>query len=346
MRWTSNCEYVCRLSRETHSSVAVGQRIRSGFTLVELLVVIAIIAMLVTLLLPAVQAAREAARKSQCANNLKQLGLGMLNFESAVGGFPSGAVSRSPDDYSGKGPGSWYDDHGWYSQIGPFVEQQAWFDMIDFDVSFSHVRNDTARRVKMEMFACPSDLGLIENEWQSLTWARLRANYVVNFGNTNYGQIEKASVPFLGAPFTFKQTTSFQKIIDGTSKTMMMSECKVIPRMGSGWGGPLSDFSTSLGGQTFQGWLPPNSPVPDEIARLILNADVYLANKIPRPTPANHSYTQTIAARSHHPGGVNVVHCDGSVHFAENSIDLQVWRAMSSAKGESFDYVADQAQGQ
>ena len=311
---------------------------RNAFTLVELLVVIAIIAMLVTLLLPAVQAAREAARRIQCANNLKQLSLGMLNYESARQGFPSGAVSWTPQDYAGKGPGSWYDDHGWYSQLGAYIEEQAWYDLIDFEVSFSHASNRLARTTKIEMFACPSDIGLVENEWQSPTWSRIRANYVVNFGNTTYGQLQRAGIPFLGSPFVPLKETPTRRITDGMSKTLMMSEVKVVPNIGPGWGGPLSDFSTSLGGQTFQGWLPPNSPVPDEIARLVLSAEVYEANKIPRPITAGHSYAQVITARSHHGGGVNAARCDGSVQFATDDTDVHVWRALSSARGETADF--------
>ena len=314
---------------------------RQGFTLVELLVVIAIIAMLVTLLLPAVQSAREAARRIQCTNNLKQLGLGMLNYESAMQGFPTGAASWTVADYSGRGPGSWYDDHGWYSQIGGFIEQQAWHDSIDFEVSFSHANNQLARKTKMEMFACPSDMGLVENEWESPTWARIRANYVVNFGNTTYGQIPKGGVPFRGAPFVPVKKNPLKKIVDGMSQTLMMSEVKVVPPNGPGWGGPLSDFSTSLGGQTFQGWLPPNSPVPDEIARLVLPADIYSRNNIPRPITAGHSYSQVITARSHHAGGVNASRCDGSVMFAADDTDVHVWRALASARGEAADFTPD-----
>jgi hypothetical protein len=134
--------------------------------------------------------------------------------------------------------------------------------------------------------------------------------------------------------------TPLRRISDGSSKTLMMSEVKVVLPNGAGWGGPLSDFITALGGQTFQAWLPPNSPVPDEIARLIIGPEYYLNNKIPVPISATHSYTQSIAARSHHAGGVNAVRCDGSVHFAPNDIDLQVWRALSTAEGEGQDLVA------
>ena len=312
-----------------------------GFTLVELLVVITIIGILIALLLPAVQAAREAARRMQCSNKLKQLSLAMLNYESTHGGFPPAAISWEYAEYAGRGPGSWYDDHGWYSQIGAYIEQQAWYDMIDFKVSFSHVVNNDARKVMIDLFACPSDRGLQKNELASPTWARIRGNYVVNFGNTNYGQTDKAGVRFLGAPFTYRRHTPISEIRDGTSNTLSMAEILVVLELssqaGGAWGGPPSDLSTSLGGQTFNGWLPPNSPVGDEVARCIVEAQYYTRNGIPVPTPASHTKEQSFAARSHHPGGAQAALCDGSVRFFSESIDLAAWRALSSAQGgETF----------
>ena len=163
-----------------------------GFTLVELLVVIAIIGVLVALLLPAVQAAREAARRSQCLNNLKQLGLAMLNYESAKGGLPPMALYWSEAEYNAAydpdGPGSWYDDHGWYIPLMPYIEQSGVKAIVDVKKSFSDASNEAARRAMIPMHACPSDIGLQKNEWEIATWARVRSNYVVNAGNTVYGQ--------------------------------------------------------------------------------------------------------------------------------------------------------------
>ncbi len=203
-----------------------------GFTLVELLVVIAIIGILIGLLLPAINAAREAGRRAKCQNQLKQLSLAMINFENNRGGFPSMAMGWVNHPLHLNVPGSWYDDHGWYSQIGEFIEEKGMSKWIKTTVSLSDVSNALARRYMNGLFACPSDRGLQRNEWDSDNWARIRGNYVVNAGNTNYGQTTLASVQFLGAPFTYLKMTPTNKIPDGLAHTLLMSEVLVLPELG------------------------------------------------------------------------------------------------------------------
>jgi prepilin-type N-terminal cleavage/methylation domain-containing protein/prepilin-type processing-associated H-X9-DG protein len=311
-----------------------------GFTLVELLVVIAIIGILIGLLLPAINAAREAGRRAKCQNNLKQLSLAMINFENNRGGFPAMAMGWVGQPFH-KGE-VWSDDHGWYSQIGAFIEQAGWSRWIDMSVSLGNTKNSVPRRYMNPLFACPSDRGLQRNQWDQDEWARLRGNYMVNAGNTNYGQTTMNGVPFLGAPFTYLRRTPTSKITDGLSHTLLMSEVRVLPELnaqgGGGWGGPTSDFETSLGGQIFNGWLPPNSTDGDLVARKILTADFYQAAGIPVPTALSGSDDeQTVlesnAARSRHSGGVVATYCDGSVCFAADTISPAIWRGLTTARG-------------
>lgn len=254
----------------------------AGFTLVELLVVIAIIGVLVALLLPAVQSAREAARRNQCSNNLRQLALAHLNYESARGGFVPMAKfwwNGTPNGLEPgflSGPGGWYDDHGWYIPLMPYIEQGNVSNLGDSDLSLSDAANEQVRKAYIKIHECPSDIGLQENEWEQPTWARIRTNYVVNAGNTVYGQHDvSAPCPgtdtpkscwFGGAPFGPRKKTGLKRITDGLSNTLMMSEIVILPSS-EGWGGPYSDAQTALGGQVFTGWNTPNSGAADALCR-------------------------------------------------------------------------------
>jgi len=344
-----------------------------AFTLVELLVVIAIIGILIALLLPAIQAAREAARRTQCLNNLKQSALAMHSYHVANKRLPPGAKFGPGDKTNG---GAWYDDHGWYSYLGPFIEEVGWKNSINTNISFCDGAgvNFPARTYKIAMFECPSD-GMVHNEWTKMQWARWRANYAVNFGNTNYGQdfvwglgslvspnpyVPPASplpsAQFQGAPFTFHKGRPLKSITDGTSHTLLMAEIRTIKDFGNTWGGPISDFETALGGQSFEGFLEPNS-VRGDLANRVKCVDgmnggsmpgtVGCNEQVPVPHDAMDHVTpcscasggpaaavsQYFAARSKHRGAVNVSCCDGAVHSVADTIDIEIWRALTSADG-------------
>jgi len=310
---------------------------------VELLVVIAIIGILVSLTLPAVQAAREAARKTQCKNNLKQLGLAMqmhhdttkrLPYMSRLGCSAGNASNCDPKTNS-TDPGSWYDDFSWGVHLGPYMEQQNWFNQFDFNYSYTNAFNDNGRKTLLPVFECASDGGK-QNEWGSTSWERWRTNYVVNAGNTNYGQTTKAGIEFAGAPFTFRKGKPFAQIDDGLSNTLMISECITIGEEWSGWGGPISDTGVSSGGQMFTTWLGPNSRSYDQVVGICPTGKSAL-NGLPGcqllSSDRSQILEQVLAARSKHGVGVQCVNCDGSVHFVSNYIDIFVWRAASTTKG-------------
>ncbi len=136
---------------------------RRAFTLIELLVVIAIIGLLVALLLPAVQSAREAARRAQCVNNLKQLGLALHNYEGSHQTFPPGYVSNFNPSGTDTGPG-W----GWAAMLLPQVEQTNVFNAINFNLAVEAPANLTSRLVNVNNFLCPSDS--VKPEW----WVKSR----------------------------------------------------------------------------------------------------------------------------------------------------------------------------
>lgn len=344
-----------------------------GFTLVELLVVIAIIGILVALLLPAIQAAREAARRSQCQNNLRQISLAHLNFESSRKGFVHMAKFWTNLEYSkgykvaGPAGSGWYDDHGWYIPLMPYVEEANIENLGNPDMPFSNEANEFVRKAFIPMFACPSDIGLQQNEWAVPTWARVRTNYVINAGNTVYGQHDVGNCPndpfpncraFGGSPFIPRKVNRLAKITDGTANTLMMSEVLVLPTT-AGWGGPYSDGQTALGGQVFTGYNTPNSGQSDAMCRQgewwgnvrdgWMEQQLPVAPggspAIPVPPPptsrggtaheggidSNGHKQQYVTARSKHPGGVNASRCDGSTDFISDSIELVVWDEMCSA---------------
>ncbi|MFO0956074.1 MAG: DUF1559 domain-containing protein [Isosphaeraceae bacterium] len=304
---------------------------RRGFTLIELLVVIAIIGVLIALLLPAVQQAREAARRIQCTNNLKQVGIAMHNYHDSRGSLPPGTVGCC--------------NGTWQAFILPHLEQGALFNSYNFDrPRYSEPQNTTVTFSFVNTLLCPSDA---RSKPTSTALGAANAgfitahNYVANFGTTDIDQRDLINgVSFAGAPFTYiahysnanhidtpnkGQTISFANITDGLSNTILNSEVVV------GKGVDLRGVTWWTDATTFTTFLAPNSNLFDQMYSA--NACGYpLNNNTPCKVVPLLDPLMT-GARSFHTGGVNVLMADGSVRFIKNSINLATWRALSSTRG-------------
>ncbi len=312
------------------------KRAQLGFTLVELLVVIAIIGILIALLLPAVQAAREAARRTQCTNNLKQVGLAMHNHHSARGKLPFGEGKGNKADPITTRRGCCWGT--WQTVLLQYLEQDALFDgYVNLNGSdltgprygaSPNVQNVTSRRINN--LTCPSDevnFGAIAATVAGQRYPITSHNYVVNYGNTNNYSVDittPVSLRFGGAPFGWAEefVASFADILDGTSNTLMVSETcqgKLTDLRGFSWWAPGAQFTSVF---------PPNSTSPD-----ILTQNCTTRPRENLPCTANGGLWNIQAARSRHPGGVNAALCDGSVRFVQQNISISVWRALSTSKG-------------
>ena len=284
---------------------------KRGFTLVELLVVIAIIGVLVGMLLPAVQSAREAARRTSCINNQKQLGLAMHNYHDAMSKFPPGRASCC-----------W---GTWQVLVMPFMELTNAADLyVDWGNSagnrYSQGDNLAVTTQRYPSFTCPSDQP--NAPFSGLT----NHNYAVNYGNTGFAQqADLNGVIFMGAPFTgdHTQKRGFNSVEDGTSKTMLAAEVR------QGQGRDLRGFTWWGDASGFETYLAPNSPLPDRIY------SAYYCNDKPNlPCAASSGSNPTMfASRSRHPGMVVVVNCDGAVQTVNDRINLAVWQAKSTTQG-------------
>jgi prepilin-type N-terminal cleavage/methylation domain-containing protein/prepilin-type processing-associated H-X9-DG protein len=312
-----------------------------GFTLVELLVVIAIIGVLVALLLPAIQAAREAARRSQCVNNLKQVGVAMQNYHDTYQQLPAGSVSCC-----------W---GTWQMSILPFLEQaqlRAMYQFIPKSITTHHpdeykfdsesttvtprVNNLAVVKNRITTLTCPSDEP--QSDERGITFH----NYVANYGTTNHIGLDHlpatapAHIKYLAGPFVGNDESGnphpkierkFKDISDGLSNTMLASETV------QGQNGDLRGFTWWGFSAGFETRLTPNTASSD-----LLQQNIYCKDEEPNPpcdgqTTVNRYWA---AARSRHPGGVNVAMCDGSVHYKTDDVDLLTWRAASSIQQEDL----------
>ncbi len=313
---------------------------RSGFTLIELLVVIAIIAVLIALLLPAVQQAREAARRSQCQNHLKQWTLASHNFlDTHKGYFPIGGMNDNTNHVVEDGMG--YNRITWHVMLWPFIEQNNLFDKYDLKQPFHQLpggseppgeSNIELLRIPVSLYSCPSDAGTV-NQGTADTYWRMMGNYVGNMGNTHLHQNAADQAIYSGSPFGIRHTYRLADMKDGTSNTACFSEV-IIASPGT-MEDSRGDILNNEGSPGFMSILTPNSSSPDQMRRCKASSTDPLNNEyriLPCQVVGDNALAQN-AARSRHTGGVQVSLCDGSVRFVSQNIAQSVWVAALSAKG-------------
>jgi prepilin-type N-terminal cleavage/methylation domain-containing protein len=305
-----------------------------AFTLIELLVVIAIIAILIALLLPAVQQAREAARRTQCKNNLKQIGLALHNYHDVARTFPPQAVYSYWD-----GTANQPRHHTWISMILPYFDQAPLYNQIDFSAPAwgqAHVTGNTLTAV-----ICPSDTGTSRANTRNIVYS----NYAASEGHHWWSD---ASGPNRGV-FTKGIESKMKDIVDGTSNTVAIAEVTG----GSFVGGPGNSngngrprigneavFRAAFCAATFtpavtQGTDPNGQLIPHPDGSAIGG---WFQGGSPHhyaPIFMNHGgvNTQWSGANSFHTGGIQALLADGSVQFFSENIDWGLWRALGSVNG-------------
>jgi len=322
---------------------------RDGFTLVELLVVIAIIGVLVSLLLPAVQAARSAARRMSCGNNLKQITLAIHNYESAFQVLPPG--------WSDPGGGK-----GWAMQarILPYLEQSGLSENIDFGRGYteSTVQSDGVTiplsAFRVATYQCPSD-PLDQPRFSGGAAKYYKLNYGFNGGI--WFVADAAGRSHGRGMFNAGRTMRFRDCVDGLSGTLAMAEVKgwtpyfrdaamtgemeqpIAPEQICALGGSFKSetgHTEWVDGRIHQAGFttafPPNQKVLCERSGVLYDVDFTNLREGLDPASPARTYA-AVTSRSYHSGGVHASLLDGSVHFVTESIDVKIWQSLSTRDG-------------
>jgi prepilin-type N-terminal cleavage/methylation domain-containing protein/prepilin-type processing-associated H-X9-DG protein len=306
---------------------------RGAFTLIELLVVIAIIGILIGLLLPAVQKVREAANRARCSNNLKQIGLGVHNYHATNECMMPGNPNLG-NFYNGSKFAYNNNESTWITYLLPYIEQDSIYRTIVWTDNFGDHPNgtDTCVTSQLKTFLCPSDA---QGSDHALTYYA-KGSYAANNGIGPYIYIQSTALNVSNAstvvdpgPIGVNSKTRFTDILDGTSNTALASEIRRAP--GDDFRGVLHYPE----GPLYHHNLTPNDLTPDKIRTSLCSTTTFAPC-----VGVFASWDQrnlTITARSFHPGGVNVVLCDGSVRFVSQSVSVTTWQALGTmAKGDAL----------
>jgi len=347
----------------------LNSKVRKGFTLVELLVVIAIIGTLIGLLLPAVQSAREAARRMSCGNNLRQIGLGLLNYESAYKKFPAGSQGTSNSVASSYGMNI---KVGAHALILPFMEDANLANLYDKTKDWNGQTASVANTV-VSYYLCPSSGGgsnlkdPILTALNGLSSASYpfavggATNYLLNKGSTPYWAMDSKADSLAGVgPFCLNMVSSLGSLADGTSKTFMLGEGSSSPKFGVMNGAPgtypltlgvptntaVASSSTSPIGALWIACQPASDALLTAVGKSNCTGGNYAGTAVKmnnNPVCRNQAFltgglvdsTQgdTSNFRSDHNGGSNFVFGDGHVASVSEGVDFIVYQAASTRNG-------------
>jgi prepilin-type N-terminal cleavage/methylation domain-containing protein/prepilin-type processing-associated H-X9-DG protein len=313
---------------------------RQGFTLVELLVVIAIIGILIALLLPAVQAAREAARRMQCSNNLHQLGIALHSYHDARGVFPMNRTGKTAQNWSA------------LAMISPYVEQANMYNRFNFSgypytttigtgTKYDAGTNQEVSKTVVNVFLCPSDPGgVISTDGLAPT------NYLFNVGSgrVNNGSISVSTTGLTPDGIAYQASAiRMADVIDGTSNTIAIGEST------KGVGGNLAPFAGDVKRQHIRSsaFFPSCNAGPSDNVWYGDRCDKWVSGSYPyaamtffyppnstRADCLNGNATSALMGpRSYHPGGANTLFCDGHVAILANTLDQSIMQALATRAG-------------